>query len=73
MRLIFGRWQKSPDFQQPSAVLAYRDRGKAYALAKADLPDEMHSDEEEAAVDGPLPEQEPPDGGAHAHRPKDRD
>ena len=29
--------------------------------------------EEEAAIDGPLPEQEPPDGGAHAHRPKDRD
>jgi hypothetical protein len=24
LRLIFGRWQKSPDFQQPSAVLAYR-------------------------------------------------
>jgi hypothetical protein len=24
LRLIFGRWQKSPDFQQPSAILGYR-------------------------------------------------
>ena len=27
LRMIFGRWQKSPDFQQPSAILAYRYLG----------------------------------------------
>jgi len=27
LRLIFGRWQKGPDFQQPSAILAYRYLG----------------------------------------------
>ena len=27
LRVIFGRWQKSPDFQQPSAVLGYRYLG----------------------------------------------
>ena len=28
--------------------------------------------EDEAAIDGPLPEAPPEEGGAHAHRPRDR-
>jgi len=37
LRLIFGRWQKSPDFQQPSAILAYRYLGLQ--------PDGQHAEE----------------------------